>query len=66
MGCIMAELFTSVPLLPGQNESDMLMRLSKLVGNIPQSWEQGFEVAKKTGVNFMPGSLVDPSTDQVM
>lgn len=64
MGCILAELFTGLPLLPGQSESDMLMRLSKLIGNIPSSWEKGYEVAKKTGVNYMPGSPVDPSIDQ--
>ena len=46
------------------HESDMLMRLSKLIGNIPSSWEKGYEVAKKTGVNYMPGSPVDPSIDQ--
>ena len=44
----------------------MLMRLSKLIGNIPSSWDKGFEVAKKTGVNYMPGSPVDPSLDQIM
>ena len=44
----------------------MLMRLSKLIGNIPNPWEKGFEVAKKTGVNFMPGSPVDPSIEQIM
>ena len=42
----------------------MLMRLSKLIGNIPSSWEKGYEIAKKTGVNYMPGSQVDPSFDQ--
>ena len=66
MGCIMAELFTGNPLLPGQSETDMLMKLSKLIGNIPHTWEKGFEVAKKTGVNFMPGSPVDPSIEQIM
>ena len=63
MGCILAELFTGNPLLPGQSESDMLMRLSKLIGNIPSTWEKGYEVAKKTGVNYMPGSPVDASMD---
>ena len=66
MGCILAELFTGNPLLPGQSETDMLMRLSKLIGNIPSTWEKGFEVAKKTGVNFMPGSPVDPSIEQIL
>ena len=39
MGCIMAELYTGVPLLPGTTESDMIYRLSMLIGNIPESWK---------------------------
>ena len=66
MGCILAELFTGIPLLPGQSESDMLMRLSKLIGNIPSTWEKGYEVAKKTGVNYLPGSPVDASIAHIM
>ena len=43
----------------------MLIRLSKLIGNIPKTWTKGFDVAQKTGLSFQPGSLVDPSHDQV-
>jgi len=63
MGCIIAELFTGNPLIPGQSETEMLIRLSKLIGNIPKSWKKGFDVAQKTGLSFQPGSLVDPSED---
>ena len=37
-GCIFAELFTGDPLLPGSSETDMLHRLSKLIGCVPASW----------------------------
>lgn len=32
LGCIMAEMFTGNPLLPGSSESDMLFRLANLMG----------------------------------
>ena len=32
MGCIIAELFSGDPLLPGNSESDMLFRLANLIG----------------------------------
>lgn len=32
LGCIMAELHTGDPLLPGSSEADQLLRLSKLLG----------------------------------
>jgi protein kinase len=32
LGCIMAELYTGVPLLPGTSEDDMLYKLSNLLG----------------------------------
>ena len=35
LGCIMAELYTGQPLIPGQSESDMLYRLANLLGNVP-------------------------------
>ena len=37
-GCIFAELFTGEPLLPGSSETDMLHRLSRLIGCVPSSW----------------------------
>ena len=66
MGCILAELFTGTPLLPGQSETDMIMRLSKLIGTIPQTWEKGIELMNKKGVKFMPGTLVEPNKDQIL
>jgi len=65
-GCIFAELFTGDPLLPGSSESDMLHRLSKLIGCVPQAWKQGFDVAAGIGLTNLPGALVEPSYDQII
>ena len=62
-GCIFAELYTSEPLLPGQSESDMLHRLSRLIGCVPASWKTGFDVAANIGLTNLPGALVEPSRD---
>ena len=37
LGCIMAEMYTGVPLLPGTSEDDMLYRLTNIIGQPPQS-----------------------------
>ena len=37
LGCIMAELYTNDPLLPGNSESDMIYRLSSLIGHPPSN-----------------------------
>ncbi len=37
LGCIMAELHTGVPLLPGTSEDDMLHKLCNLIGQPPAS-----------------------------
>jgi len=35
LGCIMAEMYTGVPLFPGTSEDDMLYRLSNVIGQPP-------------------------------
>jgi len=65
-GCIFAELFTGDPLLPGSSETDMLHRLSRLIGCVPSSWSQGFEMAAGIGLMNLPGALVCPSREQVL
>ena len=35
-GCILAELFIGRPLLPAENEADLLMRISEIIGNPPE------------------------------
>lgn len=65
-GCIFAELFTGEPLLPGSSESDMLHRLSRILGCVPQSWKQGYDVATGIGLTNLPGCMVEPSSDMVL
>ena len=65
-GCILAELFSGDPLLPGSSETDMLHRLSKLIGCIPYNWTKGFDMAAGIGLTNLPGALVEPSHDQVI
>jgi male germ cell-associated kinase len=66
MGCIMAELYTGIPLLPGTTESDMLYRLSMLIGNIPESWKTGYSQAYRSGLEANPGALTNPMHEQVI
>ena len=65
-GCICAELYTGEPLLPGSSETDMLHRLSKLIGCVPQSWQQGFNMASGIGLTNLPGAMIEPPRDQVL
>lgn len=59
-GCILAELFSGDPLLPGHSESDMLHRISKLIGCVPSSWKPGFDMAAGIGLTNLPGALIEP------
>ena len=36
LGCVAAELFLGLPILPGQNEHDQLGRICEMIGNIPE------------------------------
>ena len=65
-GCILAELFSGDPLLPGTSETDMLHRLSKLIGCVPASWKQGYDMASGIGLINLPGTLVEPQREQVI
>jgi serine/threonine protein kinase len=53
VGCIMAELFTRVPLFPGNDEIDQLHKLCELLG-CPTSttWPTGLELASNIGFDF--------------
>lgn len=66
LGCIMAELYTGVPLMPGKTESDMIYRMSMLIGNIPESWKAGYEQAYKIGLEQTHGALSNPCKEQVI
>ena len=65
-GCIMAELFIGEPLLPGSSETDMLHRLSRLIGCVPAKWKQGFDTAARIGLTNLPGALIEPQREQVI
>ena len=62
-GCVFAELYTGEPLLPGQSETDMLHRLSRLIGCVPSSWRQGYDIADGIGLTNIPGALTEPHHD---
>jgi protein kinase len=38
LGCIIAEMYSTVPLLPGTSEADMLYRLANLIGLPSQNY----------------------------
>ena len=59
-GCVLAELFSGEPLLPGTSETDMIHRLSKLIGCIPTSWQQGFDMGAAIGLTNLPGAMIEP------
>lgn len=61
LGCIFAELYTGDPLMPGSNESDQLMRMSKLIGQPPSNWG----LAKSKILQYPHGTMLDASLDQV-
>ena len=65
-GCIFAELFTGEPLLPGQSETDMLHRLSRLIGCVPNSWKTGYDIANGIGMINLPGCMNEPSRDMAL
>lgn len=65
-GCVFAELYIGEPLFPGSSETDMLQRISRMIGCIPQSWQAGFQTAINAGVTNLPGAIVAPVYDQVI
>ena len=53
LGCIMAELYTSRPLAPGQNENDQIFKLSQTLGTPhSSSWPEGYKLASQMGFTF--------------
>lgn len=47
-GCIMAELLTSMPLFPGINEEDQLLRICRVLGTPNEViWEEGMKLARQ-------------------
>ena len=50
LGCIAVELYTGMPMASGTTEHDQLLRLTRLLGPIPESWREGQAFAQKIGV----------------
>ena len=44
----------------------MLYRLSTVMGNVPETWKTGYDVAYRSGSNQFPGAPTNPSRDQVI
>ena len=66
LGCMAAELFLGLPILPGVHEHDQLGRITEMIGKIPD-WmlEQGSKAPKyylKFLAQSRPASSVDPQT----
>ena len=52
-GCIMAELMSLVPLFPGANESDELLKICSILGTPTQNdWNEGCQLAKNYNFVF--------------
>ena len=53
LGCIMAELYTFVPLFPGTNEVDQLNKIVKVLGTPNKNdWPEGYKLAQAKGYYF--------------
>lgn len=53
VGCIVAELYSRLPLFPANSEIDLVDRMVKILG-MPneQSWPEGIQLANKLGFSF--------------
>lgn len=52
-GCIMAELYTLRPLVPGSSESDQLYKICSVLGTPKQTdWPEGFKLASTLGFRW--------------
>lgn len=54
LGCIMAELYTGQPLFPGTSETDMLIKMTRLLGDLPVSWSQGNHLMQRLNGSMSP------------
>ena len=62
LGCVAAELFLGLPILPGVHEHDQLLRIIEMIGDTPD-WmlDQGTKSAKYF-MKFVPAATPAPST----
>lgn len=65
VGCIMAELYTLVPLFPGRTEIDQIFRICAILGTPDQrDWPEGYRLA--TAMNFKFPQFVETSIHDVV
>mmetsp|Transcript_26847 Transcript_26847/g.44752 ORF Transcript_26847/g.44752 Transcript_26847/m.44752 type:complete len:376 (-) Transcript_26847:90-1217(-) len=53
MGCIFAELYSKIPLFPGDNEIEQIYLIAQVLGTPEENgWQEGVSLANKLGMNF--------------
>jgi protein kinase len=53
MGCILAELYSKIPLFPGENELEQIYIITQILGTPKErGWLEGVNLANKLGLNF--------------
>mmetsp|Transcript_10151 Transcript_10151/g.15582 ORF Transcript_10151/g.15582 Transcript_10151/m.15582 type:complete len:367 (-) Transcript_10151:2153-3253(-) len=52
LGCIIAELYSRVPLFPGENEVDQIHLITQVLGTPESDWAEGVNLATKLGINL--------------
>lgn len=53
MGCILAELYSKMPLFPGDNELEQIYVITQVLGTPNEcGWLEGVNLANKLGLNF--------------
>ena len=61
VGCIMAELYSRVPLFPGKDEIDQLDKMVSVLGNpTMETWPEGVMLAERIGIEFP--SIIEQAT----
>ena len=62
VGCVMAELYSKVPLFPGENEIDQVYLITQVLGTPDVHWQEGVRLAENLGMHLKcdkPKSLRD-------
>jgi male germ cell-associated kinase len=62
VGCVVAELYSTRPLFPGENEIEQVYLITQVLGTPEESWQEGVHLAEKLGMCFKcdkPKSLRD-------
>ena len=56
IGCIMAEMYSLVPLFPGSSEMDQIKKICAVMGTPdPLRWPEGYKLAERKGLRIPQG-----------